>query len=95
MPCYSPLHGYRSKSVNPATGKRSIVFSPSEGFTDFKLALPCGQCIGCRLERSRQWAMRCMHEASLYKNNCFITLTYAPEKLPPSGSLQLTTSKNS
>lgn len=45
------------------------------------LSLPCGQCIGCRLERSRQWAVRCMHEASLYERNCFITLTYADDKL--------------
>lgn len=51
------------------------------------LKLPCGQCIGCRLERSRQWAMRCVHEASLHKDNCFITLTYSPENLPPDGGL--------
>ena len=38
---------------------------------DGKLTLPCGNCIGCRLERSRQWAVRCMHEASLYEDNCF------------------------
>lgn len=31
--------------------------------------------------------MRCMHEASLYKKNCFITLTYADEHLPRGGSL--------
>lgn len=36
----------------------------------------CGKCIGCKLERSRQWAVRCMHEASLYDRNCFITLTF-------------------
>lgn len=46
------------------------------------LSLPCGQCIGCRLEKSRQWAMRCMHEASLYERNCFLTLTYDDEHLP-------------
>lgn len=51
------------------------------------LYLPCGQCVGCRLERSRQWAMRCMHEASLYKRNCFITLTYRDDCLPANGSL--------
>lgn len=51
------------------------------------LELPCGQCIGCRLERSRQWAMRCVHEASMHDNNCFITLTYNPENLPPDGGL--------
>ena len=43
------------------------------------MQVPCGQCIGCRLERSRQWAIRCMHEASLHPINCFITLTYSPE----------------
>lgn len=51
------------------------------------LDLPCGQCIGCRLERSRQWAVRCMHEASLHDANAFITLTYREECLPPGGSL--------
>lgn len=40
------------------------------------LQIPCGQCAECRLKRSREWAVRCMHEASLHKDNCFITLTY-------------------
>ena len=51
------------------------------------MTVPCGQCIGCRLERSRQWAVRCMHEASLHDDNSFITLTYDDESLPPFGSL--------
>lgn len=51
------------------------------------MSLPCGQCIGCRLERSRQWAMRCLHEASLHKENCFITLTYDDAHVPSNGSL--------
>lgn len=38
--------------------------------------LPCGRCIGCRLERSRQWASRCVHESQLHPANCFITLTF-------------------
>lgn len=46
------------------------------------LTVPCGKCIGCRLERSRQWAMRCCYEASLYSKNCFITLTYNDYNLP-------------
>jgi len=41
------------------------------------MAVACGRCIGCRLERGRQWAVRCMHEASLHDANCFVTLTYA------------------
>jgi hypothetical protein len=53
------------------------------------ISLPCGQCIGCRLENSRQWAIRCSHEAQLYDNNSFITLTYNNQNLPPSGTLVL------
>lgn len=88
MPCYHPLDGWRSKTVN-ASGKRGIVFNPSDGFLDMPIRVPCGQCIGCRLERSRQWAIRCVHEASLYEKNCFITLTYSNEYLPKDGSLVL------
>ena len=40
------------------------------------LQIPCGQCLECRLKRSREWAVRCMHEASLHKVNWFVTLTY-------------------
>ena len=58
MACVSPLTGYRSRFVNPKTGKRSIVFSPSDGFKDLEVTVPCGRCFGCRLEHSRQWAAR-------------------------------------
>lgn len=89
MPCFRPLKGYRSVLVNPATGKRSIVFNARQGFVDMPVDLPCGQCIGCRLERSRQWAVRCVHEASLHPKNCFITLTYNDENLPKDRSLDV------
>lgn len=39
------------------------------------------------MERSRQWAVRCMHEASLYDQNCFITLTYNEAHLPDNNDL--------
>lgn len=89
MPCYHPREGYRSKTVNPS-GKRSITFNAREAYTDLKITIACGQCIGCRLERSRQWAVRCVHEASLYSDNCFITLTYSDEFLPKNSSLDVT-----
>ena len=86
MSCYSPLIGYRAKDPNP-NGKRNIVFNPKEAIDDGEIKLPCGQCIGCILERSRQWAVRCVHEASLYEDNSFITLTFDNENLPKSGSI--------
>jgi hypothetical protein len=87
MPCYSPLKGYRAQFVTK-NGKRPIVFNPNAGFRDLPVEVPCGRCIGCRLEHSRQWAMRCVHEASLYEDNAFITLTYAPEHLPNDYSIR-------
>jgi hypothetical protein len=86
MPCYSPLMGWRAKERNPS-GKRSIVFRRSEGYDDQQINVPCGQCVGCRLEHSRKWAVRCMHEADMHENNCFITLTYQNDKLPKNGTL--------
>ena len=85
MPCYHPLHAFKAKSKD--TSKIAITFRRSESWRGEKLELPCGQCVGCRLERSRQWAIRCMHEASLYDRNCFLTLTYEDKHLPPGGSL--------
>lgn len=44
--------------------------------------VPCGCCIGCRLDYSKDWATRCMLEAQDWKDNYFITLTYDDEHLP-------------
>jgi hypothetical protein len=54
------------------------------------VTVPCGQCIGCRLEYSRQWAMRCMHEASIHDENCFLTLTVSDDHMLPDCSLSRT-----
>lgn len=77
-----------SKIVNPS-GKRSVVFNLADGFKDMPIQVPCGQCINCRLNRSRQWAIRCVHEAAQYEDNCFVTLTYNNDNLPENGSLVL------
>jgi hypothetical protein len=46
------------------------------------LPVPCGCCIGCRLDYSRQWANRCYCESLLYEHNYFVTLTYDDVHLP-------------
>lgn len=49
--------------------------------------VPCGQCLACRLNFSRDWATRIMSEARLHESNVFVTLTYDEEHLPENGSL--------
>lgn len=88
MGCDFPIPAWRS-DVRTSTGKRSLTFNPKHAVDSStgKLEIPCGQCMGCRLEKSREWGVRIMHEAQMHDYNCFLTLTYDPEFLPPSGSL--------
>lgn len=41
----------------------------------------------CRIKHGRIWTHRIMLEASQYKDNCFVTLTYDDEHLPEDGSV--------
>lgn len=41
--------------------------------------VPCGQCEICRVEKSRQWAIKAAAERKVWENACFLTLTYAPD----------------
>jgi hypothetical protein len=88
MPCYHPIPAWY-----PDDGSR-IKFSPpnvkrSGKTVNYKphFHVPCNGCVGCRTEYSRQWAMRNLHEASLYADNSFITLTYDKKNLPQNNSL--------
>lgn len=87
MSCYTPLRCYEGPVKK--NGKLSIVWKKSASWRGVELNLPCGQCIGCRLEKARQWAVRCMNEASQFDDNSFVTLTYDEKNLPDGGSLSL------
>lgn len=90
MPCFSPLAAYRSPEVNPATGKRQLVFSSKGALIEGSaIKLPCGQCAGCRSDRARANAIRCAHEAKLSGESCFVTLTYDDASVPADYSIKL------
>jgi len=74
VPCFKPFAAYRSR------GYEGVSFKHTEGAEE--LRLPCGNCIGCRLEKSRQWAVRMVNEAQMHEENSFITLTYNDANLP-------------
>ena len=57
MACFSPLHGWYGRTLTE-NGKRPVVFSQKDGFADRPVDVPCGYCIGCRLDRARQWTIR-------------------------------------
>lgn len=69
--CSTPFEPH----YRPVTTKRVI--------SDF-VEIPCGKCIGCRLEYSRQWANRMMLELQYHDSAYFVTLTYNDEHVPTS-----------
>lgn len=87
MTCYFPLRWYEGPVKEP--GKINVVYSRRESERGVELNLPCGKCSGCLMARSKAWAVRCMHEASLYEDNCFITLTFDDKNLPYNRSLDV------
>lgn len=91
MPCFKPLQAWRQPGRTDS-GKSIITFG-REHIKNYDAAkpldLPCGRCIGCRLERSRRWAIRLMHEAQMHDKSCFLTLTYADHNVPSGGSLKV------
>lgn len=85
MPCYHPLTGWY---VTHGKYKGQMASRALPGVVCIETPLPCGKCIGCRLENARQWAIRCMHESELHDDNCMVTLTYDDEHLPDDHSLR-------
>lgn len=79
MSCNKPLTAFQSLVKRP-NGIRGISFSP--GGNDVPIALPCGQCIGCRLDRARSWAIRLQLESQQHLDNSFVTLTYDEDHIP-------------
>lgn len=73
MACFHPLPAARPRGSDeaPVIGRAR---SQTAGMDRFEL--PCGQCLGCRMDRRRMWSIRCMHEAQLYDQNLFVTCTY-------------------
>lgn len=78
MTCFRPLQAvrlpYLENPVRVLSSQKAAELSVRGGFDLFKV--PCSKCVGCRLDYSKSWAIRCMHESSLYEHNSFVTLTY-------------------
>lgn len=91
MSCYHPLIGIPSGELTE-NGKQKLIIRSAVYSTDplgearknNGVIIPCGHCIGCRLDYSRKWADRMMLELETSKKGIFVTLTYDDEHLPVS-----------
>lgn len=84
----STAGNYLHPKVAEKRGHHVSVFAPltkmnNEAYLCDPLAIPCGKCVGCRMDRAKEWKVRCCHEAELYKDDVhFVTLTYDDAHLP-------------
>lgn len=71
MVCYNPILMYPVEGAITKNGKQhysycgSLASHPEFANDTRFIRCSCKQCIGCRLENSRQWAVRAFHEAVL------------------------------
>lgn len=71
----------RGKRVSPSA---PLVYINGHTYLTDPVAIPCGSCVGCRMDKAKQWKIRICHEMALYPREDvhFITLTYRDKCLP-------------
>lgn len=91
MACTAPVLGIRGPD---GVVRRPLAGEARPGIAG-ELELPCGRCLDCRIGRQREWALRCEHEAQMYRhpdgrtNACAVTLTYDEETCPSDYSVDV------
>lgn len=87
MSCTCPEVYYR-RDPDKFHGVKGLTKDARKALNFTTITVPCGKCIDCRLDRSRDWALRCMHELQTSEfGACFVTLTYDDAHLPEGRSL--------
>lgn len=79
MACYRPVTVWKPLDGGP------IFWREMKNCREIEI--PCGHCIGCRIKKREDWAIRIYCESKMHKNNAFVTLTYDDEHLPSDGGL--------
>lgn len=84
-------HGYGDfVSVDYASSKKHIcpgapiVYKNGRAYLTDPIPIPCGNCVGCRLEKAREWKERMVLESKdyTYGHVLFVTCTYDDDHLP-------------
>lgn len=94
MTCFYPVDAWRfydTKSQTTTYTRKYSEFLRMQKNPSFVLLEKekgsCGQCSGCRVEYTRQWAMRCVAEMGNSMKAVFLTLTFDPFHLPSNNSI--------
>ena len=91
MTCYDPRPAWQINSPaheNPVIKIGALPGNAyARGYDVEAFKVPCRQCIGCRLDKTRDWTVRLTDELRYWETASFLTLTYADEHMPMHGSI--------
>lgn len=87
--CLFPKYAIYNQRLEfvPYSKRNQVYTDLGTGETFIPFPVPCGHCIECVQDYTREWTFRILDEASKYDKCCFLTLTYNDEHLPSDGSL--------
>ena len=69
-------------SFSKSTAEKRQLYLDNNYLDEFDIVeVPCGKCVGCRLDKSRDWAQRCVLETKTSTSAWFVTLTYDDDHL--------------
>lgn len=87
--CFDSARGCNRLSYDLASRKKKIKldciphqFINGRLFLTEPLDVPCGSCVGCRMQRAKEWKIRNCLELQSHAEAWFITLTYDDGHLP-------------
>lgn len=80
MKCADPVLCYTKDSSQRIFRNFSFVKDLTLFLQGAQQVFDCGKCLFCRKKKALELASRCVLHASLYKENCFLTLTYDEKK---------------
>lgn len=69
------------------SGRKYGFGDKSHGFVPSHVVVPCGKCIACRINKTREWKSRLIMELCFWEDASFVTLTYDSEHLPVDAGL--------
>lgn len=92
MACYRPLVGVDTHSLTEKGRPKYKIYTRERFENEFPywrdmsegswINIPCGKCVGCRLQYAKTWADRCMLESYYHEQSWFCTFTYNQASVP-------------
>lgn len=88
MTCFKPKKAWKLSynrldiPANIYEKQKKLTFKRPQNIENYiEYEIPCGNCLGCKLDHANAWACRIMLECKDHKENSFITLTYENKNL--------------